>query len=562
MRTEATSPGQHDELARSANDSRIAGVALAIILFAYCAYAALFIYRTSFVVDGKRCFCLFDDAMIPMRYARNLAHGQGLLWNPGGERVEGFTNPLWVLFMSLFHLLPIPTYFLSLPIQISGALLVLLTALYVRRIAHALSYGSQLAALSAVALTAFYAPLVNWSLQGMEVSLLAALAAASAYHMATSLARRQFSVVPYALLGVAVLVRMDACVLLAASTLWGIISDNRHRTRHALAGIAAIALCAGSQTIFRLGYYGDLLPNTYYLKMTGYPASLRVLKGLLSLLGFLERLPWWLLVAAFLPFIWRRDRGRMLLVALFSAQCLYSMYVGGDAWEWWGGANRYLAVVMPLFFVLVSLGAADLISWAVVRLKARPRPLLFAARAAGAALVLAFLVASNSFSSTSLRQWLLLEPPLLRDDNALNVKTAELIRAVTTDRALIALSWAGAIPYFSNRNSHDLLGKCDRRIAHERAHAISEWTAADSFVPGHLKWDFDYSILKLHPDIVLRDVSSGRAQKAAFLARYESFYLGQQEIHARLGSPNIVWRTLYQVDAEQKRRLSAGRPPT
>src|SRR3954451_10285533 len=74
------------------------------LLFAFIAamfliYAGLFIYRTSFVIDGERYFSLFDDAMISMRYAKNLANGYGLVWNPGGERVEGYTNPLWVLYM-------------------------------------------------------------------------------------------------------------------------------------------------------------------------------------------------------------------------------------------------------------------------------------------------------------------------------------------------------------------------------------------------------------------------------------------------------------------------------
>jgi len=35
-----------------------------------------------------------DDAFISFRYARNLVAGHGLVWNVG-ERVEGFTNPLW-----------------------------------------------------------------------------------------------------------------------------------------------------------------------------------------------------------------------------------------------------------------------------------------------------------------------------------------------------------------------------------------------------------------------------------------------------------------------------------
>ena len=80
---------------------------LAVALAGFVAYAGAFIYRTSFVLDGERYFSLFDDAMVSMRYARNLAEGYGLVWNPGGERVEGYTNPLWVLYMALLHLLPV-----------------------------------------------------------------------------------------------------------------------------------------------------------------------------------------------------------------------------------------------------------------------------------------------------------------------------------------------------------------------------------------------------------------------------------------------------------------------
>ncbi|TAK35068.1 MAG: hypothetical protein EPO21_07425 [Chloroflexota bacterium] len=40
-----------------------------------------------------------DDAFISFRYARNLASGLGLVFNPG-ERVEGYTNFLWTVLMS------------------------------------------------------------------------------------------------------------------------------------------------------------------------------------------------------------------------------------------------------------------------------------------------------------------------------------------------------------------------------------------------------------------------------------------------------------------------------
>ncbi len=37
-----------------------------------------------------------DDAWISVRCAENPATGEGFVWNPGGPRVEGFSNPLLV----------------------------------------------------------------------------------------------------------------------------------------------------------------------------------------------------------------------------------------------------------------------------------------------------------------------------------------------------------------------------------------------------------------------------------------------------------------------------------
>ena len=39
----------------------------------------------------------YDEANIFFVYARNLVAGQGFVYNPGGERVEGFTSLLWLL---------------------------------------------------------------------------------------------------------------------------------------------------------------------------------------------------------------------------------------------------------------------------------------------------------------------------------------------------------------------------------------------------------------------------------------------------------------------------------
>src|SRR3990170_7632302 len=68
-------------------------------------WAGYFIFRSSFIAtDGRRYFSLFDDALISLRYAWNLSHGAGLVWNPG-EYVEGYSNFLMTLFMSIWTFL-------------------------------------------------------------------------------------------------------------------------------------------------------------------------------------------------------------------------------------------------------------------------------------------------------------------------------------------------------------------------------------------------------------------------------------------------------------------------
>jgi arabinofuranosyltransferase len=45
-------------------------------------------------IDEVRYFTIFDDGMISMRHAKNFVEHKGLVWNLG-ERVEGFTNPVF-----------------------------------------------------------------------------------------------------------------------------------------------------------------------------------------------------------------------------------------------------------------------------------------------------------------------------------------------------------------------------------------------------------------------------------------------------------------------------------
>jgi hypothetical protein len=262
--------------------------AFACLLAVFAVYTGVFIYRTSFVVRGERYFSLFDDAMISMRYARNLAHGYGLVWNPGGERVEGFTNPLWTLYMAVIHRVGLPASKTSLVVQITAAVLLAANLVFARMMALEASGGSESVAFASVALTASYLPINNWSLQGMEVSLLLPVVSGCVWKMFQSVRDGRFRPWIYVLLGASTLVRTDMVVPLGAAAIFFAATDGPRRRRHLAWASASLVFFVGLQTAWRVWYFGDVLPNTYYLKLTGYPILLRMTRGAIVLAQFVS----------------------------------------------------------------------------------------------------------------------------------------------------------------------------------------------------------------------------------------------------------------------------------
>ncbi|UCD29634.1 MAG: hypothetical protein JSV03_03905 [Planctomycetota bacterium] len=334
-----------------------------IIVIAYLAYACRFIFQTSFVIAGERYFCLFDDAMVSMRYAKNLAEGAGLVWNVDGPRVEGYTNPLWVCYMALLHLLGVWQAHISVLVQATGALCLVINLYFVKRIAEAVSDDTLLVPLASIVLTAFYYPLNNWGLQGTEVSILTLLTSAAVYAALWVLKSDRFVCLPYLLLGVAIWVRPDALVLYLAVSFFLLVVAGSQRYRHLKWCLLIFLVSAGTQTIFRFLYYGEILPNTYYLKMTGYPLLWRITRGFVVFRDFVQEANWILLLFPFFAVFFVRERRLLFLAWVFICQSVYNIYVGGDAWEWYGGANRYLSVVMPLFFIIFSASLFQFMTW-------------------------------------------------------------------------------------------------------------------------------------------------------------------------------------------------------
>ena len=146
---------------------------LALVIFSVLFWAAA--RDASVSVDGVRYHFLDDDQMISMRYARNLAEGHGLVWNPGGEHVEGYTNFGWTLVMAAIHRLgagdaTAAFWVRSVNWVLAGSILLLTL-----RLLTTLEIDRGIAAGAVLLTLALSYDFLFWAINGFETTLLTAL---------------------------------------------------------------------------------------------------------------------------------------------------------------------------------------------------------------------------------------------------------------------------------------------------------------------------------------------------------------------------------------------------
>jgi hypothetical protein len=305
-----------------------------------------------------------DDALISLQYAKNVALGRGAVFNPG-ERVEGYTNFLWVAFLtplySISHLLGVG--FLPAAVAASVALSAADIVL-VYLVGRQLWGDSPLPTLLALGLCVVDSAYGTWAAMALEGHFLIFWILLAVWlNGREGPPGRRWLGVGLALAG-AHLTRPDAALFVAAygasealgaaPALRGGAGERRARAvARAKGALAALGVWAGVYAVYyawRYSYYGAALPNTYYFKVGGrafdawgrgaaYVKSFfaeRALAPALAALGLLAL---------------ARPAARWL--AIYAALHLaYVAYVGGDFYA----GHRFLLVLVPAFGLLAGAG--------------------------------------------------------------------------------------------------------------------------------------------------------------------------------------------------------------
>lgn len=416
-----------------------------------------------------------DDAFITYRFSRNLAEGRGLVFNPG-ERVEGYTNFLWTLYLALPEWLGWDTPTFSV---ISGIVLMVATILVAWRLAHHLLDGERAALLAVVVLVANVS-FLGYGTGGLETmlqTLLVATVALLVVAPAEVTPRRRVAAGVAG--GLAVLTRLDSTVLVGAlfvASLWrgGL---RRGATRDDLRALVAPALQMGLPVlalvvpwlVWKLDYYGNLLPNTFYAKSTGNPL-VPILYGVVYLLAFFASYAAFLLIGR-----WRRHRRELLgdprrraLAAICVLWGVYICYVGADFMEF-----RFVVPVLPF----LAIGASFLVD----RYRSTARQVVLV----GVLLVVSGLHAVLPgmqypvLTFKDLRHWPTDSPTSWA---GMGEVLAEAFPGSLDDpaRPTIALTPLGVIPYVTDLRTVDMLGLADPEIAREGE-------SIPLYYPGHVR---------------------------------------------------------------------------
>ena len=520
------------------------GILIASLLFTV--WSAIFIYRTSFIaIDGQRTFCLFDDAMISMRYAWNLSHGNGLVWN-AGDYVMGYTNLLMTLVMSwATRIFDKSTAVLF--IQVLGIGLMLGIAYMTMKIADSMlpaakreQYPSVLIRVFSFCLALLYYPLIYWTLMGMETGLLTLLLLLAVFFAIQYTKNNRFVhlLLVSLCLGLAFMTRNDSlifAVLIWIYILWKTTHDKTARSFvHLLSAILVYSLFVAGQVLFQYLYYGDVFPNTYILKLTGMPLADRISNGLNFIFPFVIQTSFLLAIgisALFLSF----SREKLLFVAIFLSTLAYQVYVGGDPWNYW----RMLSPVMPLLAILFLFGIVQWISdIAGGRRIGHMLQKLPVEVQIGLLAFMGMLVANVFF----LPEIVFYDRPFYVSANEHNVNTALALQEITTSDATAGVLWAGAIPYFSERKGIDFLGKSDRHIA-KLPPDLSGKVSGNGIksLPGHNKYDLSYSIGKLRPTFVQEFKWGGQDLSSWAETRYVKVEYKGMLLYLLKNSPAVLW---------------------
>ncbi len=424
-----------------------------------------------------------DDAFISYRYAGNLVEGHGLVWNPG-ERVEGYSNFLWTLLVAIGIKLgaapPVFVYCLAIPLHLAG---LIITYILVRFV---LSRTIEKENISFLSPKEWALVIVLWvgtnnsfaffASSGMEtplqylITVSASLLTVQALNCGWTKIRLIFIGL---LLAIGILTRLDFFILTAVVLLVFYYTNIKQAVssrgwKKAIIDstllLAPFLLIVIPFFIWKLNYYGDILPNSFYVKVRGFE-SIGYGFFYLYIFSICHLLPPFFIVIGWkLKWLLRKNRMLKFIAFYLLIWLIYIIYIGGDFMEF-----RFLVPILPFLGIAIATVLDRFIMDKGVL-----------------AALIVLLLLGNLNNQIGLEKTVYgygiekaesLTKHVKGDEQDWIVIGKILKEMFGGSSVLIATGPSGAIPYYSELPAVDILGLCDP--------AIPKIGEKFTIVPGH-----------------------------------------------------------------------------
>lgn len=453
--------------------------------------ASYLILLVVIIIFGAHCLYFNftqDDAFISYRYVENFIQGNGLVFN-SGERVEGYTNFLWIIILSIFAKLGLDLILVSKILGVASGCV----TLYLLYQISSLFFPKKewwLALFPPILLTASSA-FAYWSISGLETAFFVMMVLLSIYFYSNF--QRLWSISG----ALSTLIRPEGALIFGILFLheWLLRKD---RLNDLLLSFGGFALLLLPFLIFKLFYYGDILPNPFYAK-TGFSMEY-VKSGLEYFWLFLQHYGLWGLLYLIPILLYKSlDFQGQLLVWLVYLYTLYVILIGGDVLK----VHRFFLPILPLLYLLFAI----FLKWLYVKFKNNLH----------GGMIVIFLVLSISVIFFIIpRRWILNTRAEERNLVEGMRYAAERAKEYCGLNCSIAVTTIGSLSYYSGTNVRiiDMLGLTDKFISHapEKIEGIaSTWKER--------KYNTHY-VLSREPDFVLFPTGlrpSAPAERALFL---------------------------------------------
>ncbi len=443
-----------------------------------------------------------DDAFITLRYARNFLNGTGIVWNPQ-EYVEGYTNFFFLMLVTLFGAIGID---LALASQIVNFLaffaLVAFISFFLPFCKKEEDRQRSLLPIPFFIFTITSFPMIVWTLGGLEGPLFAFLCTVGIWLSCEADANgssNKYLVVSGLLLAFACLTRLDGLIYVGLTFIYLFWRKQSQRTSSILYFLLPLLCILIPHFLWRLSYYGALLPNTFYAKATGFDL-MRVCEGLKYFFSYLISPPFVLLLLCIvIPYsIYRRffDKKMMYILSTIVLYTAYIICLGGDH--------------MPSFRLFLPVFSSSLLLLYMILKKEAQRFIQWRGFPACGAVLL--LVALQFYYPP-------LNPRKMDPAAFIGTIVGKYVATAWPENSLIALNTSGSTPYYApNHKFIDMLGLNDAHIAKREINIRQlKWQK----VAGHEKGDGAY-VLSRNPDYIIVGPAAGTTiNKPWFLSDLE-----------------------------------------